>query len=70
MIAQMYQNGIQRLGGLIDSQQEADGPPPQTLARFFRWALSGAWPVIFLAGLISALAGATEVLTMYLLGRV
>ena len=70
MIVQMYQNGIQRLGGLIDSQQEADGPPPQTLARFFRWALSGAWPVIFLAGLISALAGATEVLTMYLLGRV
>jgi ATP-binding cassette subfamily B protein len=70
MIVQMYQNGIQRLGGLIDSQQEADGPPPQTLARFFRWALSGAWPVIFLAGLISALAGATEVLTMYLLGLV
>lgn len=70
MIVQMYQNGIQRLGGLIDSQQKADGPPPQTLARFFRWALSGAWPVIFLAGLISALAGATEVLTMYLLGRV
>ena len=70
MIVQMYQNGIQRLGRLIDSQQEADGPPPQTLARFFRWALSGAWPVIFLAGLISALAGATEVLTMYLLGRV
>lgn len=70
MIVQMYQNGIQRLRGLIDSQQEADGPPPQTLARFFRWALSGAWPVIFLAGLISALAGATEVLTMYLLGRV
>ena len=70
MIVQMYQNGIQRLGGLIDSQQEADGPPPQTLARFFSWALSGAWPVIFLAGLISALAGATEVLTMYLLGRV
>jgi len=70
MIVQMYQSGIQRLGELIDSQQEADGPPPQTLARFFRWALSGAWPVIFLAGLISALAGATEVLTMYLLGRV
>ncbi|MEJ6638947.1 MAG: ABC transporter ATP-binding protein [Octadecabacter sp.] len=70
MIVQMYQDGIQKLGGLIDSQQEADGPPPQTLARFFRWALTGAWPVIFLAGFISALAGATEVLTMYLLGRV
>ncbi|MEJ6814404.1 MAG: ABC transporter ATP-binding protein [Octadecabacter sp.] len=70
MIVQMYQDGIQKLGGLIDSQQEADGPPPQTLARFFRWALTGAWPVIFLAGFISALAGTTEVLTMYLLGRV
>lgn len=70
MIVRHYQDGIQKLGGLIDSQMEADGPPPQTLAKFFRWALSGAWRVIFLAGFISALAGATEVLTMYLLGRV
>ncbi|MCF2871461.1 ABC transporter ATP-binding protein/permease [Octadecabacter sp. G9-8] len=70
MIVRAYRDGIQKLGGLIDSQMASDGPPPQTLARFFGWALSGAWRVIFLAGFISALAGATEVLAMYLLGRV
>ena len=70
MIAQRYQQVIRRLGGLIDSRMEADGPPPSTLMRFFRWALSGAWPMIFLAGVISAMAGASEVLAMFLLGRV
>ena len=70
MISQRYQNAIQWLGGLIDSRMEASGPPPETLARFYHWALSGAWRVIFLAALISALAGATEVLAMYLLGQV
>ena len=58
------------LGGLIDSQIEANGPPPPTLARFYNWALSGAWRVIGLAAFISALAGATEVLAMFLLGQV
>ncbi len=70
MIAEKYQRAIQWLGRLIDSRMEADGPPPDTLARFFNWALSGAWRVIALAGLISALAGATEVLAMFLLGQV
>ena len=70
MIKQFYMRTVTRLGRLIDSQMEADGPPPQTLARFFRWALGGAWRVIALAAFISALAGATEVLAMFLLGRV
>lgn len=70
MIEQFYMRTVTRLGRLIDSQMEADGPPPQTLARFFRWALGGAWRVIALAAFISALAGATEVLAMFLLGRV
>lgn len=70
MIAQRYQKAIKRLGTLIDSRMEADGAPPATLARFFRWALSGAWPVIFLAAFISAISGASEVLAMYMLGRV
>ena len=70
MIAKGYQAAVNRLGGLIDSRMEADGPPPKTLAKFFGWALSGAWPVIALAALISALAGTTEVAAMYLLGRV
>jgi ATP-binding cassette subfamily B protein len=70
MIATRYQQMIKRLGNLIDSRMEADGPPPDTLARFFNWALSGAWRVIGLAAFISALAGATEVLAMFLLGQV
>ena len=39
MIAQRYQQVIRRLGGLIDSRMEADGPPPSTLMRFFRWVV-------------------------------
>lgn len=70
MIARIYGAWITKLGGLIDSRMEADSPPPDTLARFFHWALGGAWGVIALAAVISALAGATEVLAMYLLGQV
>ncbi|PVA07677.1 ABC transporter ATP-binding protein [Thalassorhabdomicrobium marinisediminis] len=70
MITRLYESLVRRLAGLIDSRMEADGPPPVTLARFFRWALSGAWRVIALAAIVSALAGGTEVLAMYLLGRV
>lgn len=70
MIVRTYRSAIQKMGGLIDSQMPADGAPPDTLWLFFRWALGGAWRVIMLAGFISALAGATEVLAMYLLGRV
>ena len=70
MIAQTYQNVITSLGNLIDNRMQADGPPPRTLLKFFKWALGGAWRVIFLTAFISAFAGATEVLAMYLLGRV
>ncbi|WP_281981150.1 ABC transporter ATP-binding protein [Thalassorhabdomicrobium marinisediminis] len=70
MITRLYESLVRRLAGLIDSRMQADGPPPVTLVRFFRWALSGAWRVIALAGIVSALAGGTEVLAMYLLGQV
>ena len=70
MIVQTYQNAMKRLGGLIDSRMAADGQPPDTLWRFYRWALGGAWRVIALAAFISALAGGTEVLAMFLLGQV
>lgn len=70
MIARLYGAWIARLGGMIDSRMAANGPPPATLLRFFHWALGGAWGVIALAALLSALAGATEVLAMYLLGQV
>ena len=59
-----------RIAELIDAFQPADGPPPRTLAAFIRWALSGAWPMLGLAGLLSALAGALEVLAALVLGRV
>ncbi len=58
------------LGGLIDGFAPADGPPPRTLWAFVRWCLSGAWPVILLAALVSSIAGVMEVGAAYLLGLV
>ncbi len=58
------------LGDLIDGFAPADGPPPTTLWAFVRWCLSGAWPVIILAGFMSGLAGMMEVGSAYLLGVV
>jgi ATP-binding cassette subfamily B protein len=46
----------------------AEGPPPQTLGAFMRWCLNGAWPVLWLAAFLSALAGAMEAGTAYSLG--
>ncbi len=48
----------------------AKGPPPQTLGAFMRWCLSGAWPVLWLAAFLSAMAGAMEAGTAWILGRV
>jgi len=61
---------IRRAGKLIDAFQAADGPPPQTLAAFFVWALHGTFPILWIAGLISAAAGTLEVCTALLLGYV
>ncbi|MGI9391899.1 MAG: ABC transporter ATP-binding protein [Boseongicola sp.] len=61
---------IRRAGQLIDAFQKADGPPPQTLAAFFVWALRGTFPVLWIAGMISAAAGTLEVCTALLLGHV
>ncbi|PQO24697.1 multidrug ABC transporter ATP-binding protein [Rhodobacteraceae bacterium WD3A24] len=58
------------LAGLIDAFRPADGPPPRRLAAFIRWAMRGAWPVLFAAALISAVAGGLEVLSALILGRV
>jgi len=54
----------------IDAFRPADGAPPQTLAPFMRWCLAGAWPVLGLAALISAAAGAMEAGTALILGWV
>ena len=61
---------MKRLGDLIDAFRPADGPPPRTLYAFFRWALSGSFPVLWAAGIVSAAAGSIEVLTAILLGQV
>jgi ATP-binding cassette subfamily B protein len=57
-----------RLGATIDAFRPADGPPPQTLGRFFNWALSGSWPMLAVAGVISSIAGVTEVVSALILG--
>ncbi len=57
-------------GGLIDHDRAAEGPPPGQLRPFMGWALAGAWPIIAIGAMVSALTGASEVLSMYLLGRI
>lgn len=54
-------------GDWIDAFRPAEGPPPQTLWRFFGWALSGSWPVLALAACFSALAGSMEAVTALIL---
>ena len=58
------------LGSLIDAFRPADGPPPQRLGPFMRWSLAGSWPMLVLAGMLSALAGVTEVVSALILGWV
>jgi ATP-binding cassette subfamily B protein len=59
---------LHRLSTLIDGFQPAEGPPPDRLWPFIRWCLAGAWPVIILAAILSALAGIMEVGAAWLLG--
>lgn len=66
----MMDRALTWLGDRIDPFARADGPPPRALPAFFRWCLSGAWPVIFVAFAVSALAGITEIVTAFLLGAV
>jgi len=59
-----------RWANLIDAFAPAESPPPRTLLAFFRWCLSGAGPVLWLAAVISVLAGIVEVLAALMLGWV
>ena len=61
---------IRRVGYLIDAFQKAEGPPPQTLLAFFRWALAGSFPMLGVAAVLSAAAGTAEVFTALILGYV
>lgn len=59
-----------RLGALIDGFRPADGPPPQSLWPFMNWSLSGSWRMLWIAGVLSAITGATEVVSAVILGWV
>ena len=59
-----------KIADLIQPFQGTDAPPPVTLGAFFRWSLSGAWGMIAVAVVLSALAGAMEAATAYILGLV
>ncbi|WP_425044933.1 ABC transporter ATP-binding protein [Primorskyibacter sp. S87] len=58
------------LGHLIDPFRPDVTPPPLRLGAFIRWALTGAWPMLFVAGGLSAFAGALEAGTAWILGQV
>ena len=59
-----------KISELIDAFRPAEGPPPQTLGAFFLWCLAGAWKPLGFATALSAIAGAMEVVTAWLLGKV
>lgn len=61
---------LARLGDAIDAFLPAEGAPPQSLGSFMGWCLRGSWSMLFLAGALSSLAGATEVVSALILGWV
>lgn len=63
-------SALSRLGDWIDAFRPADGDPPQTLGRFMNWCLSGSWPMLVMAGVISSLSGVTEVVSALIMGWV
>lgn len=59
-----------KLGEAIDAFRPATGNPPQRLGAFMRWCLAGSWPALFAAGVLSSMAGVTEVVSAVILGWV
>ena len=57
-------------GPAIPPFDPAKGPPPQTMWRFFRWALSGAWAGIIWSAFWSSIAGLMEAISATLLGLI
>jgi ATP-binding cassette subfamily B protein len=57
-------------GRWIDAFAPADGPPPRRLTAFFVWCLRGAFPVMLIAGVLSAAVGTLEVIAAFVLGRI
>ncbi len=63
-------SALTRMGDAIDAFSPAAGAPPQTLGAFMRWCLSGSWKMLWVAGILSSVAGATEVVSALILGWV
>ena len=61
-------SGLLRMGGWIDAFRPAEGNPPQALGAFFRWCLKGSWGQLWFSGLLSAMAGVTELVSAVVLG--
>lgn len=59
-----------RMDGWIDPFARADGPPPNTLIAFLRWALRGSFMAMGVGAVVSTLSGVLEVLAAWILGRV
>lgn len=69
-LLQILEPFLARLGDSIEPFKPAKTAPPRTLWAFCKWCLSGAWPVLFLAAVFSAMAGTMEAVTALLLGWV
>ncbi|MGH1576082.1 ABC transporter ATP-binding protein [Planktotalea sp.] len=61
---------MKKIENWIEAFRPSDGPPPKTLKAFIGWCLSSAWPMLILAALLSAGAGAMEAGTALILGLV
>ncbi len=49
----------------FDALAPAEGTPPDRLLPFVRWSLTGAWPIIWIALVVSVLVGLCEVVAAY-----
>ncbi|MCB1352140.1 MAG: ABC transporter ATP-binding protein [Rhodobacteraceae bacterium] len=56
------------LADLVHAFRHAEGPPPDRLGQFLRWALDGAFPAIGLMLALSIATGLTEVLGATIIG--
>jgi ATP-binding cassette, subfamily B, bacterial len=56
------------LANMIDAFARAEGPPPDRLWRFMRWALAGAFPAVGFGLAVSIAVGVTEVGAAWVVG--
>ena len=66
----VYQRANAWIAKQIPPFAAADGPPPKTVWQFIGWALRGSGKVLLAGGVVSILAGVTEVLSALMLGLV